>query len=65
MTRYEVEPAPGQPRNRTLQWEGTGWRVVAVTDGKRRPFLTRFQKEAHAREEALRLTERDKLLVRR
>lgn len=62
MTRYEVERAPGQPRSPKDLFEGSGWRVVAVTGDKRRPMLTRFHERQHAVDEALRLTERDAAL---
>jgi len=63
MTRYDVEPCPGQPRDARLGWEGSGWRVVAITGDVRRPMLVRYRRKAHARAEARRLQERDALLV--
>jgi len=64
LTRYVVEPAPGQPRDPKLGWSGAGWRVVAVTGERRCPFLTRFRKREHAMDEARRLTDRDAALLR-
>lgn len=61
-TTYEVEAAPGQPRDAKFGWSGSGFRVIAITGERRHPMLTRFRKREHAVEEAVRLQIRDAAL---